>query len=152
MVPWEVSRSCGDSAALKAVHSFMDVDISIPSLDQIQYFAILVFPNVWVNSVGNNLVLESNCTLSYLSVTQSEFILAFGYHVIVLLTLKVYGSFCVILGWDPCSFVAPPAFCNMPIFLLCLLVVLISRLVSDATLCTTFLQLTSSRPYQSVGC
>lgn len=66
----------------------MDVDISIPSLDQIQYFAILVFPNVWVNSVGNNLVLESNCTLSYLSVTQSEFILAFGYHVIVLLTLK----------------------------------------------------------------
>lgn len=46
LVPCEVSRSCGNSAPLKAAHSFMDVDISIPSLDQIRYFAILVFPNV----------------------------------------------------------------------------------------------------------
>lgn len=99
LVPCEVSRSCGNSAPLKAAHSFMDVDISIPSLDQIRYFAILVFPNVWVNSIGNNLVLESNCPLSYLSVTQSEFINAFGSHVIVPLTCKVYNSsFCVILG------------------------------------------------------
>lgn len=74
-MPCEARKSCGDLAPLKAAHNFMDVDISIPSLDQIQYFTILVFPNVWV--------LESNCKLRYLSVTSSEFISGFCYHVFV---------------------------------------------------------------------
>lgn len=97
-VPRDVSRSCGDSAPLKAAHSFVDVDISIPSLDQSQWFTIVVFPDVWVNSEGNHWLLETNCTLSYLSVTPSEFVNAFGCHVIVPLTHKVYSSFCAVLG------------------------------------------------------